>query len=432
MCEPKLSVLATAGGLAQADALPGATRLAGAAAAHEPSTHLARVGTRRRRLWELDGHAFCPVVGVCLPMPVLRQLASKLDLPYQRHDDYDLHCTAVTQCKQRNAVAEAVHRDLDRRYAAALRETARLKSTAELTSWWLGGAPQHDLAGAFWACLTHGCCDTSLEYRVLGDVHMLQHQVGMATRVDQHRLDAALQQRDGLLAELAGLRERHAQRNAEHGRQLDAWRAEQAQLRAELLARDAALQRANEMLGAQRPSDAQRRAHDQLINENQRLSDRLMAMQGALRQAQVELRALRCPADAARAGAAAPAGEHAAAPPPPVPTPARLDNQSVLCVGGRAASVPVYRKLIERTGGRFLHHDGGYEQGVTLLESTLSAADLVICQTGCVSHDAYWRVKDHCKRTGKRCVFVETPSRAALQRALDGLAEVARCERIAQ
>ena len=42
----------------------------------------------------------------------------------------------------------------------------------------------------------------------------------------------------------------------------------------------------------------------------------------------------------------------------------------------------------------------------------------MICQTGCVSHNAYWRVKDHCKRTGKRCVFVETPSAAGLQRAL--------------
>lgn len=46
----------------------------------------------------------------------------------------------------------------------------------------------------------------------------------------------------------------------------------------------------------------------------------------------------------------------------------------------------------------------------------------MICQTGCVSHDAYWRVKDHCKRTGKRCVFVEAPNRAALERALAAVA----------
>lgn len=44
------------------------------------------------------------------------------------------------------------------------------------------------------------------------------------------------------------------------------------------------------------------------------------------------------------------------------------------------------------------------------LEDVLVAADLVICQTGCVSHDAYWRVQDHCKRTGKQCVLVDQPT----------------------
>ncbi|QNP50639.1 DUF2325 domain-containing protein [Diaphorobacter aerolatus] len=44
-----------------------------------------------------------------------------------------------------------------------------------------------------------------------------------------------------------------------------------------------------------------------------------------------------------------------------------------------------------------------------LLEHSLHAADLVICQTGCVSQDSFWRVEDHCKRTGKACVLVEQP-----------------------
>ena len=43
------------------------------------------------------------------------------------------------------------------------------------------------------------------------------------------------------------------------------------------------------------------------------------------------------------------------------------------------------------------------------LEASLSAADLVICQTGCLSHGAFWRVQDHCKRTGKACVLVDAP-----------------------
>ena len=111
----------------------------------------------------------------------------------------------------------------------------------------------------------------------------------------------------------------------------------------------------------------------------------------------------------------------AAAPSIPAAT-VPLQERSVLCVGGRTASVPAYRALIERAGARFLHHDGGEEDSTSRLDATLAAADLVICQTGCISHGAYWRVKDHCRRTGKRCVFVEQPSASSLQRALQSLA----------
>ena len=50
--------------------------------------------------------------------------------------------------------------------------------------------------------------------------------------------------------------------------------------------------------------------------------------------------------------------------------------------------------------------EAGLEAG---LEASLQAADLVICQTGCMSHGDYWRVQDHCKRTGKLCMLVDQP-----------------------
>ena len=102
----------------------------------------------------------------------------------------------------------------------------------------------------------------------------------------------------------------------------------------------------------------------------------------------------------------------------PVATPVRLENRSVLCVGGRSSSVPIYRNMIERVGAQFAHHDGGLEDSSSQLDASLAAADLVICQTGCISHSAYWRVKDHCKRHGKRCVFVDNPSVSSLVRGL--------------
>lgn len=51
------------------------------------------------------------------------------------------------------------------------------------------------------------------------------------------------------------------------------------------------------------------------------------------------------------------------------------------------------------------------------LDEGLAAADLVICQNGCISHDDYWRVQDHCRRTGKPCILVD---QAALPSAAQG------------
>ncbi|WP_192883899.1 DUF2325 domain-containing protein, partial [Paracidovorax cattleyae] len=52
------------------------------------------------------------------------------------------------------------------------------------------------------------------------------------------------------------------------------------------------------------------------------------------------------------------------------------------------------------------------------LEASLRAADFVICQTGCVGHDDYWRVQDHCRRTGKPCVLVDQPQVVHVMRGM--------------
>lgn len=55
-------------------------------------------------------------------------------------------------------------------------------------------------------------------------------------------------------------------------------------------------------------------------------------------------------------------------------------------------------------------------EDLAALESSLVAADLVICQTGCLSHGAYWRVQDLCRRTGKACVLVQEPDAVRIVR----------------
>ncbi|AZY48317.1 DUF2325 domain-containing protein [Bordetella avium] len=90
----------------------------------------------------------------------------------------------------------------------------------------------------------------------------------------------------------------------------------------------------------------------------------------------------------------------------------RQGGRAVLCVGGDGNTEGLARQLVESTGGRFLKHEGEDDA----LEASLRAADLVICQTGCISHDAYWLVRDHCKRTGKQCVLVDSPQALAVIR----------------
>ncbi|MNR82269.1 hypothetical protein D3C72_130250 [compost metagenome] len=104
--------------------------------------------------------------------------------------------------------------------------------------------------------------------------------------------------------------------------------------------------------------------------------------------------------------------------------PADLRQKSVLCIGKDESGTSVAQMEVERAGGYFLHHDGSDSEDETALEASLVAADLVICQTGCVSHNAYWRIQDHCKRTGKQCVLVNQPRALHFVRDADDLLAV--------
>lgn len=410
---PDLSAAAApASVFARADAAPASVP---ACCAHAPA---APSGSRRRRLWELASHAHCPVVGVCLPLATVRRLAQKVcDLPPDV-DDYLLHNAAVGECRKRSPLAEALQRELDRRAAIALKLAAGHKTVEDLEAWWQAASRGEDIGGALWATLTHPRCDAVLEEQVLQQVHMLQHQLGACERVDRARLHALERRARELADELAAARERAAQAAEEHAQAVARLQGELLRARADLLGRDTTLAALAEQLAALEAAAPGLKSRVALTHELQAQAQRIRDL---------ERIATRLRDEAVRGRGADEGVEGARPQPAPPATPAApvLAQRAVLCVGGRTASVPVYRRLVEGVGGRFLHHDGGEQDNPAALEPSLAAADLVICQTGCISHDAYWRVKDHCKRTGKRCVFVENPSRSGLERALSSLGEAA-------
>ena len=389
-----------------------------------------RTGSRRRRLWELGGHAHCPVVGVCLPIQALRQLVNKVLGGQTPAGDYELHCGVNHECKQRNRMSEAVNKELDRRYAIPLRQAQAIKDGAALAAWWrqqvqAGGAA---VPGALWAVLSHPRCDGLLEEKVLQDIHMLQHQNGSAERADLSRQQALLHENQVLARELGAVQQRCTEQAQSQARRIEGLQAELLRARADLIGRDTVIASLWDELRRLEAAVPSLRSRDELSRQCAQQLERIQDLERALLRSRHALereqrrgaRTQAAPTAPTEAGAGGLHEPEARTDPPAADDTlgAALADRAVLCVGGRAASVPAYRQLIEQTGGRFLHHDGGEEDSVARLDHSLAAADLVICQTGCISHDAYWRVKEHCKRTGKRCVFVEKPSSASLRRAL--------------
>lgn len=407
MCEHKTTGAAT-----------GNVMDAGHAALPPPAT-----GSRRRRLWELPTHAYCPVVGVCLPISALRRLVDKALGEQVVADDYELHCCVIAECKSRTPLAERLQRELDRRYASAQRQAAQAKTTDALGRWWSDSQHGNDIAGALWATLTHPRCDVALEERVLSNIHMLQHQLGAADRADVQRFAELIDENGVLARELGAVQQRSTRVIAEKSACIERQSAENMQLRAALIGKDTVLASLRDEIatleagfpGLRTRVEQARHIEIQLARIHA-LEQHLVHEQHRAQVLQDRVEDLMAMRPASGASLAMQAQDN-------VPAADGLRDKSVLCVGGRPGIVPIYRQLIERTGGHFLHHDGGDEESAARLDASLAAADLVICQTGCVSHGAYWRVKDHCKRTGKRCVFVEKPSASSLARCLKDIGQ---------
>lgn len=396
-------------------------------AAETPVVVCTTTGSRRRKLWDFEGRAFCPLVGVCLPIPVLRRVVNKTFRGQNVDTDYALHSGAVGQCASRTPLAEGMQRELEKRYALAIRQAASIKTTEALSSWWCD-ASQKDLAGPLWATLTHPRCTPDLERQILGEVHMLQHQVGAAQRADLQRLQALTDQNAALTRELASAQQRINQLANEGAGRLKLLQDQVMQLRTEVITRDTRLASLQQQLNTLEASVPDLACRTKQAADLAQQAKQIQTLERALQQAQQDHeRSHRViETQAAELKRLTPQADMVGTDLNTTPLkPIQLEDRAVLCVGGRTASVPQYRDIIESVGARFAHHDGGEEESLTKLDTTLAAADLVICQTGCISHNAYWRVKDHCKRTGKQCLFVENPGTASLKRALSELQQTA-------
>lgn len=382
-------------------------------------------GSRRRRLWDLPHHCHCAVVGVCIPLHVLRTLLDKALGGAAQGDDYELHQGAVNECGCRNKLSVAVQKYLEVRYASTITRFKLAKTAREVAALWTRAIEDGDVAGAFWAALTHPRCDAILQEVVCRDMHMLQHQAGAVVRTDTTKFKAVIAENAVLTRELGRVQERITRVLAEKTAEIEKLRATLLQSQAHIISKETQIAFISADYASFKAGipelEARTRLHKKVVLFEQRQSEQ-QALIADLRQQLLSN-------SKTQTAHAEIVDEEIASQTQPthllkrvIPIVVQLQQKSVLCVGGRIGNVASYRDAVERVGGRFAHHDGGIEDNQHLLDASLAAADMVICQTGCISHNAYWRVKDFCKRTGKQCVFVENPSVSSLTRGLEQLA----------
>jgi hypothetical protein len=367
----------------------------------------------RTRIWEFGVNLHCSIVGTCLSTAELRHVVAKTDPAVAAASDHDLHMRGVALAARKDSGARLLQKALDRKHHAAIARLAKAKDAAAVLSLWDEALKQGDIPGAYWATLTHPATTEDVVKRAFGDIHMLSHLVGAANRADIRRLRALEEANAALAARLE---------------------RQQRQLHDGFAARDATIRRLEEMLTRRAAERAEAPAAqaadaeptDQLIRDldrrlaretarrerSERRVGKLLAAARAHEAERQTHRAALIELDAAERHLAAPAGPQGGE------RPLDLAGSTLLYVGGRPNQIPAFRALVERAGGRFLHHDGGIEQGSGLLPGLVARADRVAFPVDCISHLAVATIKRVCRQAGKPYVPLRTASLACLLAAM--------------
>ncbi len=428
-----------AGGLAQASrsSLP----MVSEAATATKATTAAPKPARRARLWELREKFHCPVIGTCLPMDELAWLARRHAFNGDLRDEFTLHVEAVGWVSSRNPVSEELQRLLERKYAGHVARFERTAVDAEVLTLWKTHFEHGEVAGPMWAALTHRAASDETRHAVYADVHMLSHQVGAGLAADARRLTFMERQNNELASMLERERCERIAAEAELHRRLAAQGAERATCAAARAEAAVLRERLAVFESGTAMVDMGRRLMSLTASNTQLLAaaDRSRTLENALKEAEDTAMAharkreqLAAERDALEQLLLAGETEAADCDGRCNDCENKVANRCVLCVGGRTALLAQYRALAGRLGIRLVHHDGGLEESLSRLPDLINGADAVLCPTDCVSHAAYYKLKQHCKRTGKPCLLFKGAGvsgfAVALARLAAGQASIAGTE----
>jgi len=375
----------------------------------------------------------------------LRKIARKKQFGMSPGDsDFRLHGTLVNLAGCRCKASRTLNTMLDRKYRKQINRYAKIKDDQKIMKLWEEDNRTGNVPGAYWAIMTHPCASGDIQGEIYGQVHMMGHDTHGDYQRDNHLLEQ-LKDKITVLEDVIG-HERLTSLEKEKGYQQEiaelqvieqdyvTVKAENIRLRAkldetlaeavdpygfkvqidELRLHNASLcGRLDELTGEIEDREDQLVVAKKTIDNLENIQKHIKAENEELRQEIVSIEAallLSLPSTSTCAHCENQDTERCPGP--------DLCGQTVLYVGGRQSLVPRYKQLIEKHGGKFLHHDGGIEVARANLPKLLTSADAVVCPVDCVSHDACNCVKKICKRYQKPFAMMRSSGLTSLTRGL--------------
>lgn len=395
----------------------------------------------RKKIWQISGCYHCSIIGICLGRSDLRRLSRKNNFELHSYmSDYTLHNILTSLVKNKSHQSRALHKILDKKYGLAIKKYHRLQSPEDLVDQWQNDLRTNDLAGPYWAIMTHRAANSEVLNRIYGDCHMLSFDCFSSRKAENRALVAYKNANKRLRGEIEDSKKdtitlKKQQRDS--SRQLKTLSRELSEItqqNRQLVQRIAQLQQTDDMRRQQ--NEARRQIHD-LTGEVEKQSRQMSQLEQyndslslLIRQQELQIESYirlisRQSEEIALSEGVEANGSHdesvcvACGDACSCPLNLQLRGKKVLYVGGHHKMVAHYKQIVERHGAQFLYHDGGKEHSRHILPRLLDGADAVFCPVDCVSHDACKCVKKMCKRNSKPFVMMRSSGVSSFAKSLN-------------
>ena len=374
-------------------------------------TSISRSG--RTRLTDIPKQYVCSVIGTCLTPNELRKLLGRLiSIDINHMSDHDLHSEGVLQASSAGVGSRAIQKLLDKKHNLVIKKFSVANTETEVMELWNSEWLIGNIAGAYWAFLTHPSVGLKLTQKIFGDVHMLSHQVGSVNRADLKKLSELQSQvhelkkqlvieRDGYNGKLNAEDLARQKLESEFAARLSKVRKEAAffvehtdeefhKLREQLktitsklaieMVRRESIEEKHLILKKQLKSQEENLIESK--NLNQLLHAELIALESELQSQNLD-------------------GKNRNETTTDLNS---LDKKIFLYVGGHTGSIVQVRSWVNRFGGELYHHDGGVEDNPNVLTGLMRKADLVLFPVDCISHKSMWMIKRLAQKHDKNFV----------------------------